>query len=44
MTAIQTTNSPARIEGDSADFMTRLVLAEFTVGNTEEFKKTLILH
>jgi len=24
--------------------MTRLVLAEFTVGNTEEFKKTLILN
>jgi len=24
--------------------MTRLVLAEFTVGNTEEFEKTLILN
>jgi Tfp pilus assembly protein PilF len=30
-----------QIEGDSADFMTRLALAEFTVGNTDEFKKYL---
>ena len=30
-----------QIEGDSADFLTRLALAEFTVGNTEEFKNNL---